>query len=89
MENPKAGAVVAGTGGVRKMRFAPPSWNAGRSGATRVCYALFATIDTVFLLTMFLKNQQANLTAEEKKAIRTWMTQAKKSLETKPGRKKG
>jgi hypothetical protein len=78
MENPEAGDVVVGTGGMRKIRFAPPSWNTGKSGATRVCYALFATIDTVYLLTLFAKNEQGNLTADEKAAIKAWMTQTRK-----------
>jgi len=38
MHRPEAGAVMQGTGGVRKLRFAPPSWHMGKSGATRVCY---------------------------------------------------
>jgi hypothetical protein len=33
---PLGGAVVAGTGGIRKMRFRPLSWNIGKSGAVRV-----------------------------------------------------
>ena len=37
--DPDAGDVMRGTGGVRKLRFAPPSWNTGKSGAARVCYA--------------------------------------------------
>lgn len=36
IERPDRGAVVAGTGGVRKVRFAPPSWHTGKSGAARV-----------------------------------------------------
>ncbi len=80
MERPEPGDVMVGTGGVRKIRFAPPSWNTGKSGATRVCYALFTTIDTVYLLTIFGKNQQANLTAIEKSAISAWMTRTKMQL---------
>jgi len=41
MANPDAGPVMRGTGGLRKMRFAPPSWHTGKSGAVRVCYAHF------------------------------------------------
>ncbi len=88
MENPDAGVVMTGTGGVRKIRFAPPSWNTGSSGATRVCYALFATINTVYLLTMFGKNQQANLTAEEKQIVKAWMTRTKKWLATQRDERK-
>ena len=41
MANPTAGPVVAGTGGVRKLRFSPPSSNKGKRGAMRVLYAIF------------------------------------------------
>jgi hypothetical protein len=30
ISNPKAGAVVSGTGGLRKIRFAPAAWGTGR-----------------------------------------------------------
>ena len=36
LENPKAGDVMRGTGGLRKIRFAFP--NSGKSGSVRVCY---------------------------------------------------
>lgn len=84
MDHPDAGVVMAGTGGVRKIRFAPPSWNTGKSGATRVCYALFATIDTVYFLTVFGKNKQANLTADERKTIKAWMMRTKRWLGDEP-----
>src|SRR2546427_733072 len=38
MLNPKGNPVVAGTGGLRKMRFAPARWQTGKSGAARVGY---------------------------------------------------
>jgi hypothetical protein len=78
MDNPLAGAVIAGTGGVRKIRFAPPSWNRGKSGAARVCYALFADIGAVYLVTIFGKKENANLGAADKQAARRWMAGIKK-----------
>jgi hypothetical protein len=39
LARPDAGAVMAGTGGLRKVRFAPPSRHSGKSGAYRVGYA--------------------------------------------------
>ena len=36
LENPKAGSVMKGTGGLRKIRFSFP--NEGKSGSVRVCY---------------------------------------------------
>jgi hypothetical protein len=72
--NPKAGDVLPGTGGLRKVRFAPPSRHTGKSGALRVAFAYFRTASTVYLFTIFAKRNQANLTAAECK-------EAKKSLE--------
>jgi hypothetical protein len=40
LENPERGPVMSGTGGLRKLRYAPPSWHIGKSGATRVGYLL-------------------------------------------------
>jgi hypothetical protein len=70
MENPEAGAVMSGTGGLRKVRFAPPSRHSGKSGAYRVGYAYFRIADSVLLVTIFAKNDKGNLTAAEKAAIK-------------------
>jgi hypothetical protein len=70
LHNPEAGAVVAGTGGLRKMRFAPPSRHVGKSGAFRVGYAYFRTADAIYLLAIYSKNEQANLTPAEKAEAR-------------------
>lgn len=78
MENPEVGDVVRGTGGMRKMRFAPPSWNRGKSGATRVCYVAFAKVAECYLTMIFPKNEKANLTAAEAAAWRNWITRRRK-----------
>jgi hypothetical protein len=70
LRNPDAGAVVAGTGGLRKVRFAPPSRHMGKSGAFRVGYAYFRVADTVYFLAIYPKNEQANLAAAEKAEVR-------------------
>ena len=49
LEHPDRGDVMRGTGGVRKIRFAPPSWHTGKSGATRVCYILFTHVERLLL----------------------------------------
>jgi hypothetical protein len=66
MRQPEAGAVVAGTGGLRKIRFAPPSRHAGKSGMFRVAYVHLPGARAVVLMSMFAKSDQANLTASEK-----------------------
>ena len=82
MDRPEAGAVMNGTGGVRKVRFAPPSWHSGKSGATRVCYVAFA--DAVcYLFLIFPKNEQANLSARDKAALKS-IIDALRRLHPKP-----
>ena len=70
IENPEAGSVIAGTGGLRKLRFAPPSWHTGKRGATRVIYAFIVEGQAVFLFTLYGKNEQSDLSADEKKRFR-------------------
>ena len=70
MERPQAGEVMRGTGGVRKIRFAPPSWQTGKSGATRVCYITLVDAGHCYLLAIFAKNEQSNLTAAERNELR-------------------
>jgi hypothetical protein len=70
LANPRAGALMARTGGLRKARFAPPSRRAGKSGGTRVGYVYFFVADCIVLITIFPKNEKANLSAAEKKEVK-------------------
>jgi hypothetical protein len=70
IENPEAGAVIPGTGGLRKLRFAPPSWNTGKRGAMRVIYAFIRETQAVFLFALYGKNEQSDLSADEKSIFR-------------------
>jgi hypothetical protein len=70
MENPSAGRIIPGAGGLRKMRFAPIGWGRGKSGGTRVCYVYFARHDSVFMLAAYSKNEQENITAADKARYR-------------------
>jgi hypothetical protein len=78
MDRPDAGDVMQGTGGLRKVRFAPPSWHVGKSGATRVCYIVFAEISACYFLMAFQKNEKPNLTAPEKASMRKWIEATRK-----------
>ncbi len=55
MAAPRGGNVISNTGGVRKIRFAPPRWNAGKSGALRVCYKY---IEEVAIIILAIRLQQ-------------------------------
>lgn len=80
LQRPDAGTVVAGTGGLRKIRFAPKQWKQGKSGSTRVCYAFFRMASQVYFVKVFGKNEQENLTPLEKSAIRSLLTDIERSL---------
>lgn len=68
LKNPKAGDVICGTGRLRKIRFAFE--NQGKSGSTRVCYVDFEAKEIVYLLAVFAKNEQENLSKAERNELK-------------------
>ena len=79
LADPKVGAVMQGTGGVRKMRFAFE--HQGKSGGVRVIYVDFEIYEKIYLLTAYTKNEKENLTKEERNEIRKLITLLEKQLE--------
>jgi hypothetical protein len=71
MLNPTGCPVVDGTGGLRKIRFAPARWRTGKSGAARVSYSYMQEYGTVLLVIAYAKDEKDELTPNEKKAIRS------------------
>ncbi|WP_305041598.1 type II toxin-antitoxin system RelE/ParE family toxin [Geoalkalibacter sp.] len=67
-EHPEAGDLIEGTGGIRKLRWAREG--RGKSGGVRVIYYFHSQRMPLYLLTVYGKNQKANLTANEKSALR-------------------
>jgi hypothetical protein len=65
--NPEVGDVIQGTGGGRKVRFALEG--RGKSGGARVIYFFHNEGMPVFLLTVYTKNQKANLSAADRNAM--------------------
>lgn len=64
---PEQGAIIRGSGGLRKMRWPLPG--RGKSGGVRVIYYL-VTKERVLLLYMYTKGKQENLTADQLKLLR-------------------
>ena len=62
--HPKAGDLMQGTGGVRKLRWARAG--RGKSGGVRVVYYFHSEAIPLYLLTVFAKNERANLTKAER-----------------------
>ncbi len=69
LDDPVSGAVMQGTDGIRKLRFSPPSWNLGKSGATRVLYVYFAEYRIVLLCLIYAKGESADISEAGKKHL--------------------
>src|SRR5687767_7618927 len=80
LERPDVGKAVPGTGGLRKVRFAPPSWHRGKRGASRVCYAYFSVADAVYLFAVYGKNEKEDITPQDKKHYRTTLAEIESLL---------
>lgn len=67
--NPEFGDVIPGTGGVRKVRIGIRG--RGKSGGARVIYYYFDRSVPLYLLALYAKNERADVSADEKKTMRT------------------
>lgn len=65
--HPKAGDLIEGTGGVRKLRWARNG--RGKSGGVRVVYYFHSDRMPLYLLTMFAKSERANLSKAERNEL--------------------
>jgi hypothetical protein len=66
--HPKAGAIIQGTGGVRKLRWAAKG--NGKSGGVRVIYYYHDQHMPLLLLTGFAKNEKSDLNEADKNAFK-------------------
>ncbi len=76
LANPQAGAVIPGTGGVRKLRVALPG--RGKRGSARFIYFHLAPCARLYFLTLYLKNQQPTLSEAGKQRVRSIADATKK-----------
>ena len=79
LRNPKIGAVIQGTGRLRKMRYAFK--NRGKSHSARVCYVDFEIYGKIFLVMVFAKNEMENLSQAEKNSIKILIERLEKYFE--------
>ncbi|MCK5834031.1 hypothetical protein KAH81_10240 [bacterium] len=66
--NPKAGPVIKGTGGLRKLRWGYQ--NKGKRSGLRIIYYSIGAEDQIYMLLIYKKSEQTDLTAEEKKFLK-------------------
>lgn len=62
-ENPDAGKLIPRGKGLRKLRWAAKG--KGKSGGARVIYYWFKSACQIYMMFIFAKNEQDNLTADE------------------------
>ena len=72
-ENPDAGDLVPGGGGLRKQRWACAAAGKGKRGGIRVLYFWRAANDEIYMLYAFGKGAKSDLTEPQKKTIRKWI----------------
>lgn len=70
VSNPAAGTFIKRTGGFRKLRFARPSRGEGKSGGTRVVYYLLTRKERIYLVLVYSKNVQDDLTSAQENELR-------------------
>ena len=66
--HPDLGAVIPGSGGLRKARWAIQG--RGKRGGVRVIYYWAVVHDKILMLFMYAKNEQDDLTPEQLKVLR-------------------
>jgi hypothetical protein len=81
LDDPQKPPVIAGTGGVRKIR-APLGGRGKRSGA-RVLYGDFPEHGIVYLFAAYPKGAKENIDSDEKKALKALMDQINKAWRTR------
>ena len=64
---PKAGDLMTGAGGIRKLRWGRGSQ--GKSGGVRVIYYFHSESMPLYLLTVFAKNERANISKVERNEL--------------------
>lgn len=82
VQNPERGAIVKGTHGVRKARVADPWSSRGKSGSYRYLYLYLEHAGRIHLLYLFSKNEQVELSPQQKQIIGALSQQIRKETES-------
>ena len=77
-ENPEQGDIIVGTGGIRKTRL--KSATKGKSGGFRVCYLNIEDRLILFLVFIYSKSRQEDLSQSEKAELKQLADPIKKKV---------
>ncbi len=78
VQNPEKGAVMAGCGGLRKVRVEEPRRGKGKRGGCRVIYLHIPEAARIDLLAIYNKDMQDDLTKEQQKAMKALAESARR-----------
>lgn len=79
MNHPDAGDVIEGTGGLRKLRHGDPRRGKGKRGGLRVIYYWWDGGSQFWLFTLFDKDEANDLSARDKKALKSMLEHERKA----------
>jgi hypothetical protein len=80
LNNPEAGDVIEGTGGLRKLRHADSRRGKGKRGGLRVIYFWWQEGRQFWLFTLYDKDEMTDLDTEQKKMLKVML---KRELEAR------
>ncbi len=75
MDNPEAGDVIEGTGGLRKLRYADEKRGKGKRSGLRVIYFWWQSGRQFWLFTLFNKDEMDDLTTAQRKIMKGLLKQ--------------
>jgi hypothetical protein len=79
IKNPQRGDRVQGLGGIRKARCSNPGRGKRKRGGFRCLFLHLEDRNQIHLLYLLDKDEQEDLSADERKAMRTWVSEIKRS----------
>ena len=80
--DPEAGDMIPGAGGIRKLRWRDSRRGKGKRGGLRIIYYVFLSDEEIWLLTLYDKDEAADLSREAKEQLR-------RALETERAARRG
>jgi hypothetical protein len=75
MRNPEQGALVPGSGGMRKLRYGDASRGKGKRGGLRIIYFWRESAAQFWLFTIYGKDEMVDLTATQLQVLRIRLQQ--------------
>lgn len=84
MNNPEAGDVIQGTGGLRKLRFGDESRGKGKRGGLRIIYYWRLSQDQFWLFSIYDKDEASDLSPKQRSSLKALLEQ---QIQARSGKK--